>query len=81
MLNRRGLIGGLLAFTSVPAIVRAESLMPIKMAKPLRGPSVIILTDIDSFFDYHDYKIWSNYSIGCSAQAVARMNAQRLMIM
>ena len=34
MINRRGLITGLIAFTAAPAIVRAESLMKIKVIKP-----------------------------------------------
>ena len=31
MLNRRGLITGLISFVAAPAIVRAASLMPIKV--------------------------------------------------
>jgi hypothetical protein len=30
-ISRRGLITGLIAFTAAPAIVRAESLMPVKV--------------------------------------------------
>lgn len=32
--NRRSLIKGLIAFAAAPMIVRAESLMPIKVIKP-----------------------------------------------
>jgi hypothetical protein len=48
MLNRRGLIGGLLAFAAAPAIVRAENIMPIK---PLRDKGYLILADSDFFID------------------------------
>ena len=34
MINRRGLITGLIAFAAAPAIVRASSLMPVKVIKP-----------------------------------------------
>lgn len=33
MLNRRGLITGLISFVAAPAIVRAASLMPVKADK------------------------------------------------
>lgn len=33
MINRRGLITGLISFVAAPAIVRAESLMPVKAVK------------------------------------------------
>jgi hypothetical protein len=34
MINRRGLITGLISFAAAPAIVRAASLMPVKVMKP-----------------------------------------------
>lgn len=33
MINRRGLITGLISFVAAPAIVRASSLMPVKAVK------------------------------------------------
>jgi len=34
MINRRGLITGLISLAAAPAIVRAGSLMPVKVIKP-----------------------------------------------
>lgn len=42
MLRRRGLIGGMVGLTMVPAIVRASSLMPISVP---RGDSILVLPD------------------------------------
>lgn len=35
MINRRGLITGLISLVAAPAIVRASSLMPVKVIKPI----------------------------------------------
>lgn len=35
MINRRGLITGLISLAAAPAIVRATSLMPVKVIKPV----------------------------------------------
>lgn len=35
MINRRSLITGLISFVAAPAIVRVESLMPVKVVKQL----------------------------------------------
>lgn len=34
MINRRGLVTGLISFVAAPAIVRAQSLMPVKTIPP-----------------------------------------------
>ena len=34
-INRRSLITGLISFVAAPAIVRVESLMPVKVVKPM----------------------------------------------
>lgn len=42
-LSRRGLITGLISFAAAPAIVRIESLMPVKVMEPYGiGPMMII---------------------------------------
>jgi hypothetical protein len=42
MLSRRKLITGLISFAAAPAIVRASSLMPVKVMKPEDLISIII---------------------------------------
>lgn len=45
MINRRGLITGLISFIAAPAIVRASSLMPVKAMKAIK------LTDYKALFN------------------------------
>lgn len=56
MLNRRGLITGLISLAAAPAIVRASSLMPVKVIKTLTPQEIINLVLSGSYdFDPIDY--------------------------
>lgn len=51
MINRRGLITGLISFVTAPAIVRASSLMPVKAIKlpVLHIGDIVTFEDIKAF--------------------------------
>lgn len=61
--TRRGLITGLIAFAAAPAIVRAASLMPVKVMKPalFKAGEYVTLTEFNlQGGDYYrcDRMIW-----------------------
>ena len=54
MINRRGLITGLISFVAAPAIVRASSLMPVKNMN-----NIIVGVDLNDLYGWNAiYEIW-----------------------
>ena len=58
MITRRGIISGIGAIIAAPAIVRVESIMPVKAIASWSEPHVTMLGDT-IFFAVADGKIWS----------------------
>ena len=55
MINRRGLITGLISFVAAPAIVKATSIMPIKSEKiwmPSPGGYVVDIESMEGLYPY-----------------------------
>ena len=61
MINRRSLITGLISLAAAPAIVRVESLMPVKVIKPMmieywNGRAYHVELDIAYGIAYYHYE-------------------------
>jgi hypothetical protein len=68
MLNRRSLITGLISFAvTAPTIVRAASLMPVKVFKPAFNPAELSATLINQIYQNSQFgkfasnRVWISY--------------------
>lgn len=77
MINRRGLITGLISFMAAPAIVRAESLMPVKAIKL----PILHIGDIVTFDGIHAFnRVTLERTDVLQQFVVASINASSLSI-
>lgn len=58
MINRRGLITGLISFVAAPAIVRASSLMPVRAIRPNVGIECASIYGTLKVGDWITFPVW-----------------------